>query len=116
MTVQLEWPPDVVDRLREEARQQGLSLDAYLLQAVLQTSPKGTALSDEAAKSQARKEAGRSIRELRKGNILGPDLTIGDLIEEGRRFLAPSSSTTLSARRGVLRIRPLHTRWRCFRL
>jgi hypothetical protein len=86
MTVQLDWPPDVVDRLIEEARHQGLSLDDYVLQTVLQKSPNGAALSDEAAKRQAREEAGRSIRELRKGNILGPDLTIRDLIEEGRRF------------------------------
>jgi prevent-host-death family protein len=28
----------------------------------------------------------RRIRELRKGVTLGPDLTIRDLIEEGRRF------------------------------
>jgi len=87
MTVQLNWPPEVVDRLTEEARQKGLSLDAYVLQTVLQRqTPNGTATSDEAAKRQAREEAGRSIRELRKGNILGPDLTIRDLVEEGRRF------------------------------
>ena len=87
MTVQLDWPPDVVERLTEEARQKGLSLDAYVLQTVLQQKAlNGTALSDEAAKREAREEAGRSIRELRKGNILGPDLTIRDLIEEGRRF------------------------------
>ena len=36
MTVQLNWPPEVVDRLTEEARQNGLSLDAYVLQTVLQ--------------------------------------------------------------------------------
>ena len=87
MTVQLDWPPDVVDRLVEEARQRGLSLDAYVLQTVLQQkAPNGTALTDDAAKRQAREDAGRSIRELRRGNILGPDLTIRDLIEEGRRF------------------------------
>ena len=87
MTVQLNWPPEVVDRLTEEARQNGLSLDAYVLQTVLQPkTPNGTATSDEAAKRQAREEAGRSIRELRKGNILGLDLTIRDLVEEGRRF------------------------------
>jgi hypothetical protein len=87
MTVQLDWPPDVVDRLTEDARQRGLSLDAYVLQTVLrQKAPDGTALIDDLAKRQAREEAGRSIRELRKGNILGPDLTIRDLIEEGRRF------------------------------
>jgi hypothetical protein len=31
MTVQLNWPSDIVDRLTEEARQKGLSLDTYLL-------------------------------------------------------------------------------------
>ena len=73
MTVQLDWPPEVVDRLTEEARQKGLSLDASVLQTVLQKkTPNGTAPSDEAAKRQAREEAGRSIRELRKGNILAP--------------------------------------------
>lgn len=85
--MRFDWPPDVVERLTEEARQKGLSLDAYVLQTVLQQkAPNGIAVSDEAAKRQAREEAGRSIRELRKGNILGPDVTIRDLIEEGRRF------------------------------
>jgi hypothetical protein len=32
MTVQLDWPQEVVDRLTEEAREKGLSLDAYLLE------------------------------------------------------------------------------------
>jgi hypothetical protein len=87
MTIQLDWPPDVVDRLTEEARQKGVSLDEYLLQAVLHEKPaNGARPTEEAAKRQAREEAGRSIRELRKGNILGPDLTIRDLIDEGRRF------------------------------
>jgi hypothetical protein len=87
MTVQLNWPPEVVDRLTDEARQEGLSLDAYVLQTVLQhKAANGAALTDQAARRRAREEAGRSIRELRKGNILGPDLTIRDLVEEGRRF------------------------------
>ncbi len=87
MTVQLDWPADVVDRLTREARQKGLSLDAYLLQTVLQRkTPNGTDLADEAARSDAREQAGRSIRGLRRGNILGPDMSIRDLIEEGRRF------------------------------
>jgi hypothetical protein len=87
MTVQLDLPQEVVDRLTEEARQQGLSLDEYVLQTILQKRvPNGTALSDEEAKRQTREEAGRSIRELRRGNALGPDLTVSDLIEEGRRF------------------------------
>lgn len=75
MTVQLDWPPEIVNWLMDEARQKGLSLDAYVLQTLI-----------EAAEQEARDEAGRRIRELRKGNILGPDLTIRDLIEEGRRF------------------------------
>jgi hypothetical protein len=87
MTLRLDWPSDVVDLLTEEARQKGLSLDDYLLQTVLEKkTSNGTVLSDEAAKRQAREEAGRSIRELRKGNILGSDLSIHDLIQEGRRF------------------------------
>ena len=87
MTVHLDWPPDLVSNLAEEAHCRGLSLDAYLLQTVLhQRSPNGGAVSDETAERVAREEAGRSIRDLRKGNVLGPDLTIRDLVEEGRRF------------------------------
>jgi hypothetical protein len=87
MTVQLNWPPDLVDRLTEEARQNGLSLDAYILQTILRhKTANGAVLSDEATKQLAREEAGRSIRDLRKGNILGPEFSIRDLVEEGRRF------------------------------
>ena len=87
MTVHLDWPPDVVSKLAEEARREGLSLDVYLLQTALhQRSPNGGAVSDETAKRLAREEAGRSIRDLRKGNVLGPDLTVRELVEEGRRF------------------------------
>jgi hypothetical protein len=87
MTVHLDWPAEVVNRLAEEARQRGLTLDDYVLQAVLgRQTTNGAAAFDEDASSQGRQAAGRSIRELRKGNILGPDLTIRDLIEEGRRF------------------------------
>ena len=83
MNVQLDWPPEVVGRLTKEARQKGLSLDEYVLQTVLQKGPNGTAVHADDARRQ---EAGRSIRELRKGNILGPELSIRDLLEEGRRF------------------------------
>jgi hypothetical protein len=86
MTVQLDWPREVVDRLTAEAREKGLSLDDYVLQSVLrQEAPDGVP-SREDSKRAKREEAGRSIRELRKSNTLGPDLTIRDLIEEGRRF------------------------------
>lgn len=36
MTFELDWPPEIVARLTEEARQKGLSLDAYLLQALFE--------------------------------------------------------------------------------
>jgi hypothetical protein len=36
MTVRLDWPDEVVDRLTEEARRNGLPLDEYLLK-ILQT-------------------------------------------------------------------------------
>jgi hypothetical protein len=87
MTVSLDWPPEVVSRLSEEARQKGLSLDNYLLQTVLECkAANGTAFTGDAESRRAREEAGRSIRELRKGNVLGPGLSVRDLIEEGRRF------------------------------
>ena len=83
MTVQLDWPDEVVAELTQEAREKGLSLDDYLLLTVLRSK---AAAGDEDAQREIRQAAGRSIRELRKGNILGPDLTIRDLIEEGRRY------------------------------
>lgn len=87
MTVHLDWPREAVDRFTDEARQKGLSLDTYVLQTVLQHQTAiDTGSFDEAGKGQAREEAGPRIRELRKGNILGPGLNIQDLIEEGRRF------------------------------
>lgn len=87
MTVQLNWPPDVVASVTADARQKGLTFDDFVLQKVIgQEGQNNTELSDAAANRQAREAAGRSIRALRKGNILGPDLTIRDLILEGRRF------------------------------
>jgi hypothetical protein len=85
MTVQLDWPTDVVDRLTEEARKKGLSLDTYVLEVVQKNGSNGVPV-DDAEKLRKRREAAASIRELRKGNVLGPDLTIRDLVEEGRRF------------------------------
>ena len=87
MTVQLNWPLDVVESLTEEARQKGLSLDAYVLQTVLQSKgSNGAPAINEVEKRRKREEAAANIRELRKGVTLGPDLSIRDLINEGRRF------------------------------
>ena len=86
MTVHLEWPDDLVARLTEEARKKGLSLDAYLLQTVLHEIVNETSASNDAQRRQARQRAAARIRETRKEVTLGPDLTIRDLINEGRRF------------------------------
>ena len=87
MTVQLNLPLELVDRFIEAARLKGLSLDDYLLQTILgNETQNGSNHFDEQEARRACEEAGRSIRELSKGNVLGPDLTIRDLIEEGRRY------------------------------
>jgi hypothetical protein len=87
MTVELDWPIEVINRLSEEARQKGLSMEAYVLQVILQLQKSNDAAAvDEVEKRRKREEAAANIRELRKGITLGPDLTIRDLINEGRRF------------------------------
>jgi hypothetical protein len=83
MTVQ---PPEVVDRLTEEARQKGLSLDAYLLEAVLHQNGSNGAFSAEELKRRQRAEAVATIRELRTRVQPDPDgLTSRDYINFGRR-------------------------------
>jgi hypothetical protein len=91
MTVHLDWPPDVVARLQQEAEQQGLRLDDYLLQTLLvglsSEHVSGTsAPASEGLRRKLREDAGRRIRELQTQNVLGPDLTVRDLIEDRRRF------------------------------
>jgi hypothetical protein len=86
MTVPFHWPRDVVNRLTEDASKHGLSLDAYLLQIVLRQQRSNGVPMDDVEGLSKREQAAARIRELRKGNILGPNLTIRDLIEEGRRF------------------------------
>lgn len=83
MTIQFNWPPEVVSRLSEEARSRGLTLEEYLLKVVLQGREPA---SDNDERRRGREQAAADIEALRKGNILGPDLTVRDLIEEGRRF------------------------------
>ena len=57
MTVRLDWPPDVVERLTKEARQEGLSLDAYLLQTILKE--KKNSFSDHPGRPQGAGAGGR---------------------------------------------------------
>jgi hypothetical protein len=87
MTVHLDWPPDVVDRLTKEARQKGLSLDAYVLQTVLQqNSSKEPPVIEEAEKHRRRQEAGARILEIQKRVKPDPEgWTSRDYIDYGRR-------------------------------
>lgn len=64
MTVQLDWPPDLVDRFTEEARKEGLSLDAYLLQMILQQ--KGSNGAPTAEGRRKRADAGARILEIQR--------------------------------------------------
>ena len=85
MNVQLDWPPDVVDRLTEEARKKGLSLDSYLLQTVLQQKGSNDAPTD-ADKRRKRAEAGARILEIQKRVTPDPEGWISrDYINFGRR-------------------------------
>ena len=87
MTLHLDWPPDVVERLIEEARQNGLSLDAYLLQAVLERKgANGAPLTDEAERRRRRQEAAVRVLEIQKRVKPDPEgWTSRDYINYGRR-------------------------------
>lgn len=78
MTVQLDLPAEVVDRLTEEARKKGLSLDAYLVQAILERE----APTDESEKRLTRSEAASRILEIQTRVKPDPEgLTSRDYID-----------------------------------
>ena len=86
MNVQLDWPPEVVARLTGEAKKEGLPLDAWLLQTVLQRKGAGGIPADDAERRRVRAEAGARILEIQKR--VGPDpegWTSRDYIDYGRR-------------------------------
>lgn len=86
MTVQLDWPPDVVERLTDEAQQKGLSLDVYVLQTVLQKSSQSGTTADEAEKRRKRAAAAARILEIQKRVKPDPEgWTSRDYINSGRR-------------------------------
>jgi len=86
MTVHLDWPPDVVDRLIKEARQKGLSLEAYVLQTVLQQSSNVAPAIDDAENHRRRQEAAARILEIQKRVKPDPEgWTSRDYINRGRR-------------------------------
>ena len=85
MTLELNWPSDVVDRITEQARQRGLSLEAYLLQSVLRQSS-DEAPDDPAETRRRRTVAGRQILELQTRTKPDPEgWTSRDYINHGRR-------------------------------
>jgi hypothetical protein len=86
MTVQLDWPPDVVNRLTEEARRKDLSLEAYLPETILQQKSLNGALTDDAEKRRSRADAGARILEIQKRIKPDPEgWTSRDYINYGRR-------------------------------
>jgi hypothetical protein len=86
MTVRLDWPSDVVDRLTDEARKKGLSLDAYVLQTVLQQKGSNGTPTDDAEQRRRRAEAGARILEIQKRVKPDPEgWTSRDYINYGRR-------------------------------
>jgi hypothetical protein len=86
MTVQLDWPPEVVDRLTDEARKKGLSLDAYLLQTVLHQKGSNGAPNDEGEKRRKRADASARILEIQKRVKADPEGWMSrDYIKDGRR-------------------------------
>ena len=87
MTLTLELPPEIEAGLNAQARAKGLSLDVYVT-TLLRNQALGR-LQEAAEKEAERKQrqaAADRIRKLREGVTLGPDLSIRDLINEGRRF------------------------------
>ena len=86
MTVQLDWPSDVVDRLTGEARKKGLSLEAFLLETILQQEGSNGATADDAEKHRKRADAGARILEIQKRVKPDPEgWTSRDYINYGRR-------------------------------
>lgn len=85
MTVQLNWPPDLVEQFTEEARRRGISLDAYLLEAVLQQKS-SNASQDDAEERRRRAGAGERILEIQKRVTPDPEgWTSRDYMNHGRR-------------------------------
>ena len=78
MTMKVELAPEVQAGLLTQARESGLSLEAYIEQVLRERS--GEAARPPLTRSQI---AGQRIRELRKGVTLG-GIPIKELIKEGR--------------------------------
>ena len=86
MTVQLDWPSDVVERLTEEAHRKGISLADYILETILRQKGSNGAANDEVEISRKRREAAAQIAEIRERVKPDPEgWTSRDDIKYGRR-------------------------------
>jgi hypothetical protein len=82
MTIRLDLPSEVVDRLTEEARKRGVSLDVYLVQSILEHG----SFTDASEGQLSRAEAGARILEIQSRVKPDPEgLTSRDYINHGRR-------------------------------
>lgn len=81
MALTIEIGREVEAVLAAQARARGVPLDTYVKDLL-----EREAASGEEHSRMARLQAADRIRELGKEIRLGPDLTIRDLIQEGRRF------------------------------
>lgn len=63
MTVRLDWPPEVVERLTHEARRKGVSLETYILESVLRQPNSPSTLE---AKRLQREQAATRIMEIQR--------------------------------------------------
>jgi hypothetical protein len=86
MTLTLELPPEIEAGLNAQARAKGLSLDVYVTTLLQNQALGGPQEVEEERLRKQRQAAADRIRKLREGVTLGPDLSIRDLINEGRRF------------------------------
>jgi hypothetical protein len=80
--VQLELGEDLEKRLKAAAKQEGLTIEEFLRRRLDVDLTK----SDQRQRDREHQEAVESLRTFadRYGTTLGPDLTIKDLINQGR--------------------------------
>jgi hypothetical protein len=85
MTIQLELPSEVVNRLNIAARKKGLSGDAYLIESVIHEEDSNGAVVDETEKRRTLAAAAVSILDIQKRVKPDPDgWTSRDYINFGR--------------------------------
>lgn len=77
--IQIQLQPEMEAQLAAEAQAHGMALEHYIVEKLAGAGPAQSTERASVAKAIDR------IRELRRGNNLG-GLSIGDLIDEGRKY------------------------------